>query len=554
VPFAIRGYHGDDSQFHFSSWIGLRQAWLAGDFAPGWDALANYTLGDPRFCFYPPLSLWLGASLSTILPFNLAPAAFVWLALVMSGLSMHVASKSIVGSRYRSLAALLYMASPYVLMAAITRFAAAELLVLAWMPLIVLHFLRATASYNRRSTLLLACLLALSWLTNIPASIVLTYVLLFVAVIAAVQQRSSKALLPFLIAESIALLAAAFSLAPAFFESQWITTSALLHQNFREYFVFGSISSFQRMHFELGLWVISFAEVAVIVTSIVSRERLAYHQYRLLYELAAIAFLFELPLATVCWLYLPELRFVQFPFRFLSVLGAVLPLIVIGNGIDRKVMNTSCGLMALLALLPLIFYLRINPDTPSDLPDLSSEIRLGYSGTAEYTPVGAVTRNTPIALTPVSVASDFANSRCTLSDLSNGPRLKLISVEAESLCHVRFATYFYPYWEAKDEGGKSFQTSRDDAGLLVVAVPRGQHTIQVRFHAHSPARIISMAISAVAALFLVIGLLKYSWKSTSEPHVGNALSALARREEKAAVPTLYAVAIELPTPRPEAQI
>jgi len=523
LPFAMRGYRGDDFQFHFSSWTGLRQAWLAGDFMPGWDGLANYTLGDPRFCFYPPLSLWLGALLSTILPIGLAPAAFVCLALVLSALSMYAASESLEEKRDRSLAAILYMVSPYLLVTAITRFAVAELLVLAWLPLIVLYFVRATTNRDRLSTLLLGFLLALTWLTNLPASLVLAYVLFFVTVIASIHQRSAKALIHFLAAESIAILISAFYLVPAFFEKRWITTSALLHHNFRDYFIFGSISSLHRRLFELGFWLITTVEIAVVVACVVSRGRKADSRHRLLYELAAVAFLFELPVTAVLWLYLPELRFVQFPFRFLSIIGAVLPLIVLGGRVNRKLVITACGLTALLALLPLASYLRIAPVASMGLPDHAAIIQQGYPGTEEYTPTGAVTLNSPVALAPVSVANDSPGARCKLASLSNGPRLKLISVDTDSLCRVRFATYFYPYWQAEDETGNVLQTSRDDAGLLVVAVPKGRHTVQIRFHVYSAVRMNSMAVSLFAFLTLLLGLWKYSRSDAPKSHTGDTL-------------------------------
>ena len=548
LPFALRGYHGDDSQFHFTSWIGLRQAWIAGSFAPGWDALANYTLGDPRFCFYPPISIFLGALLSTTLPFKLAPVAFVWIALVIGGLSMYAASESIVEGRYRSWAAILYMVSPYVLMAAITRFAVAELLVLAWLPLIVQHFLRTTVNDNRQSTLWLACLLALSWLTNLPASIVLAYVLLFVAILAAVRRRSPRAVLQFFIAESIAILVAAFYLVPAFFEKQWITTSALLHQDFRNFFVFGRISGFQRMNFELGLWAISCAEVAVIAISLVTRGRAKDSRGRLLYELAAVAFLFEIPLSIVFWWYLPGLRFVQFPFRFLSVLGVAVPLTVMAKGFNPRVMGASCGVLAALALLPLIFYLRINKIVPSSLPDLSGAISHGYPGTEEYTPTGAVTRLAPVTLAPVTWSDNSQGAQCNLLSYSNGARLKLVSVNAESVCRVRFATYFYPYWEATDEAGTRLQTSRDDAGLLVVSVPKGQHSVQVRFHAHSLVRTIAFGISALTILSLILGLWKGSLGGTPGARAEQASQSHAPKAEHATIGMPDALAFHLPHP------
>ncbi len=509
VPFALRGYRGDDFQFHFSSWMGLRQAWLSGEVAPGWDGLANYPYGDPRFCFYPPISLWLGTLLSTILPPVVAPAVFVWLALMLSGVCMLVASQSVIGAKNKYLAALLYMASPYLLITAITRFAAAELLVLAWLPLIVLYFLHTLGRRGKRATLLLGLLLALTWLTNIPASIALAYLLLFAAMIASIRRRNVWALVRFLAAEGIAILASAFYLVPAFVEKKWITTDALLHQDFRDYFIFGPLSRIHRVHFELGIWIISCVEVAAVAGCLLGRGRAAKQHSRMLYLIAIIAFLFQLPLSAVLWHRLPELRFVQFPFRFLATIGVVLPLVALGTGIRPWLMKTACALTVALAMLPVIFYLRIAPASYSATMDYLAALQHGYPGTEEYVPVGTKLPSSPLALMPVGVVGDSRGSQCSVNALPGGPRFRLVAVSAGALCRLRFPVYFYPYWEAMDETGAKLITSRDDAGLLIVEVPKGQHTVRVRFHVYSLIRIVSVAASFAVFLYFLLEFLRF---------------------------------------------
>lgn len=509
LPFALRGYRGDDFQFHFSSWVGLRQAWLSGAYTPGWDGLANYKLGDPRFCFYPPLSLCLGALLTTILPLRFAPAAFVWLALVLSALCMYAACGSFIEGRKRYLAALLYMASPYLLLTAITRFAVAELLAMAWLPFVLLYFERATLDHDKQSTLLLGCMLALTWLTNIPASIALAYVLLFAALIATLRQRSVNALFHFATSELVAILAAGFYLVPAFVERKWITADALLKQDFRDHFVFGPFSRLHRVHFDLGLWIICCVEVAIAAACILSWRGVTDHHRRSLYDIVAISFFFQLPLSAALWLYLPELRYVQFPFRFLSVIGAVLPLILLGKSISPALMKGACVLMGMLAFLPIIFYMRIAPLPSTSLPNYSAFIQNGYPGTPEYTPAGALTQTSPPEISPVTVASG-PEAQCQVSSLPGHAQLKQASVDASGLCHVQFATYFYPYWVATDENGKRLQTLRDNAGLLIVEIPKGQHIIHVSFDDYSWVRVISIAVSFASILYFLIELWRLS--------------------------------------------
>lgn len=503
IPFALRGYHGDDSQFHFDSWIAMRQAWLAGNIAPGWDDLANYKLGDPRFCFYPPLSILLGAALCSVLPLQLAPAAFVWLALVLGACSMYVASRPVLGVRWAAPAALLYMLGPYTLLCAITRFAAAELLLLSLLPLIILQFLRASVDFNRRSILLLGGLLGLGWLANLPASIVQVYALLPTAGLVSIHKRSLKPLLTTLVAELAGILLAAFALLPAYFERKWITTSALLHQDFRDYFLFYSASGFHRLHFSLGLWTIGGVELALIVTAALILRGPSDPYRRTLLEMVAIAFLFALPITTVLWIYAPGLRFVQFPFRFLAIIGVILPMIALGENLSRTFSRAAFVTVAVLALLPLIFYLRINPSLPSTLPDVSLIQRIGHPGTEEYTPSAAATRISPIRL-PALVAKGSPGSTCGASLIKPG-RLQ-VAVSASGDCYVQLATYFYPYWEAIDESGNRLKTSSGESGILVVAAPPGTHRIQIIFRAVSGLRRFSRGLSLLTLLLLLVAL------------------------------------------------
>lgn len=76
IPYLLFGYRGQDFLFHLHSWSDLHIAWRSGSYYPGWATHANYTLGDPRFLYYPPVSFLLGAALSACLLW-LSPVAYI---------------------------------------------------------------------------------------------------------------------------------------------------------------------------------------------------------------------------------------------------------------------------------------------------------------------------------------------------------------------------------------------------------------------------------------------------------------------------------------------
>ena len=59
----VCGYGGQDFDFHVPSWLELHRAWAAHEWRLGWAAGAQYGFGEPRFPFYPPLSLLLRGEL-----------------------------------------------------------------------------------------------------------------------------------------------------------------------------------------------------------------------------------------------------------------------------------------------------------------------------------------------------------------------------------------------------------------------------------------------------------------------------------------------------------
>ena len=520
LPFAALGYGGHDFGFHVSSWIEVRDAWLAHT-VPGWSEGANFTLGDPHFCFYPPLSFALGGLLALLLPLRIVPAVYVWIAVFLSGLSMYYASKSFVAPRERLTAAALYMFNPYLLTTAIMRFAAAELLVQALLPLTVLALYHCLWLRKTRALLFLGGLLGIGWITNVPASIVMLYGFVAVAAAVAWDQRSTAPMLRLLFAEALAGALAAFYLAPVWIEQKWINRADLVRYEPKRGLLFmPQTTSSDVSVINYMCWIFALVGIAVIAASLRKRSSDVSPSpaARAWVYLAAVSFFFQLPLAIPLWNYLPELRASEFPFRFMPLLGVAVPLILLSQA-ARNLRLPAYALLALLATTPFLGAIRVHYLARSvaylrrpDIDTLASQwARDGFPGIPENVPVGVSAPTAPVHLAPVS---SYSNCTAALSSMKVGART--VATNSSAPCHLRLAVFFYPWWEATDESGSPLPLARDSDGLIAISVPPGSHTVHVLFRPHSRTRTWSAMVSLTTLLLVVCSLALFPRKDDPE--------------------------------------
>jgi hypothetical protein len=510
VPQILFGYGGHDFRQHVPSWMELRDLWGAGQFHAGWAPLANFTLGDLRFSYYPPVSFMIGAGLAMLLPFKLVPAAYVWLTFMGCGLAMYYASRDFVAPEDRWKAAVLYMASPYLLTTSLVRFAAAEAMTLTWLPFVFLYLYRAVWTRDRRATLLLGCLLGVTWLTNVPASIVLLYALLPAVFVLAVIQRSLRPLLALFFAECIAAGLAAFYLAPTWFEQEWIHRDEVLRDNYATNFLFTPLSHVILVLFVLAIWLYLCVSVALVAFYAWAGRRdiedksQTQPQIRTWLTVTLVCFFFNLPISAILWKYLPELRFADFPFRFMAPVGVMVPLMLLARSTPKRWRVPSYVLLGVLALLPIREY-RAAKSALVNLKEVLPEWRhQGYRGWPEFVPAEATRPLDPPAFPAASAASGANTPQCTAAVQSSHDIHKVLVTQAAAPCQIRVAQFFYSYWRATDESGNVLPTSRDPYGLLLIQVPAGQHTIQLAFVAASTARSVSIAVSILTLLVILL--------------------------------------------------
>src|SRR6266403_557014 len=336
-PFFKHGTaSGHDVAFHMASWLDAAGQWKEGTIFPRWTEWANFGFGEPRFIFYPTLSWLFGAFLGTILPWSSVAAVFIGCVQTFAGLSAYALFRRIADSRLAALlAAACFAANPYSLLIIYMRSDFAELLAIAISPLLMLAAFRLIGLVHSEESgryskiVLFAIALCAVWLSNAPAGVIATYSVAFMFLMAAVRQRSVAVLTDSACGMGLGFALAAFYLIPAVYEQRWVQISAALYggltpaDNFlyaktpdAEHDAFNRIAS--HIAVLLALWAICAALTAWRASHRVNAGNPKSNHLVVLAVLSLSAIVLMFPVTNMLWRFLPELRFVQFPWRWMS--------------------------------------------------------------------------------------------------------------------------------------------------------------------------------------------------------------------------------------------
>jgi non-canonical purine NTP pyrophosphatase (RdgB/HAM1 family) len=488
IPFFFRGTpSGHDVEFHLYSWLEVLSQWKHGIIYPRWAALANFGYGEPRFIFYPPLSWTLGAVLTAIFPWPLVASIYIWIVLVAAGVSMFLLAREWLDRRDATFAAVLYAVNPYHLVIVYWRSAFAELLASSLLPLLLLLVLRTndTEDKDRRVTLPLALLLACAWLINAPVAVMIHYSLALLLLVIAWQRRSPQVLLTGAVAVILGAALAAFYLLPAVYEQKWVDIAQAVSPGVRPPDNFLFVHTVDADHDAFN-GVISWIAVAEIILTLAaawfartwaSRNRLPWY---LLVTWTAVCAVLMLKVSGPLWNILPELRFMQFPWRFLLCLGIPFSLLTV-LGVRRWAARTAIY-VAMLCVIAFVWHNFQPPwwDHAADLREIQENMATGKGseGTDEYTPVGADFSLLDKDARRVTVDGP---AHAAIHVLDWSAERKVFTAEISAPDNLAVHLFNYPAWRVEVNGRVVQAGTREGTGQMLVPVQVGANRVQIYF-------------------------------------------------------------------------
>ncbi len=536
LPLLLHGAScGQDFDFHLQSWLAVRAAWHAGLFMPHWVPGANYGAGEPRFVFYPPLSWLVGALLGLVLPWTSVPAAFMAACIAGAAAAMHTVARRFCPEPQATLASVLYALSPYLLFTGLERTAFGELLAAVWMPLLLDVLLRERLPVTRT-----AGLVAAIWYTNAPAGVMACYMILFATVWVAVRGPDRIAtLLRGGAALTLGCALAADFLLPSWYEQRWVSIARAVGPGMRvedsSLFAHTGESYHDQVLFTasciavatLGAGLLSWAVLTLTPGGSQGKQARTSH---LLGGLLLLILLLQFRASDPLWNLLPELHFLQFPWRLLlpaSVAAALLLSLALAR--VRPLLLPVLALVYAAGIVPWAAHTRYQPCDEED--NVTAQLALlqsgaGFEGTDEYTALGSdngeIQQGLPLvrllrepdadegddtaAVNPAwkSAPEAFATSEIHVELWQ--PESLLVRVRPASQAYAVLRLERFPAWQILLNGhpcGSACVTRED--GLLTVQVPGGQlSTIEGRYAVTGDVWL-GRGLSALALLTLPVG-------------------------------------------------
>jgi uncharacterized membrane protein len=519
---------GHDFEFHLQSWLDVAGQWKEGILFPRWTEWANHGFGEPRFIFYPPLSWLLGPALSAIVPWNYVPVAFIVLVQTLAGISAFVFARCLLPERASIFAAVCYTANPNALLIIYMRSDYAELLASAFFPLLFLTALQlGNILENRdisksRQSLLFALVFGAVWLSNAPAGVMATYSVVLLFAWMAIAERSWKPLLHGAGSVALGFGLAGVYLVPAAYEQRWVNIGQVLSNGLlpSQNFLYTEINDPEHTLFN---WIASSAAILTIVitgiAAIVVHRQEAEREthstekkvWRALLLLAVVGTVMMLRLSSVWWQILPKLKFVQFPWRWMSILALTFAYFLAAAVAKQRVRWVwVAAVLAVLAGTATFLVLHTWWDA-DDIATIQAGIAngSGFDGTDEYDPAGDDHYNLPAKaprawLVTAKGSSPPIEPRVTYNRWT--ARQKDLQVTVETPTRLALRLLNYPAWHVDVNRSAVLPESGPDSGYMVVELPAGQSRITARFR-RTPDRTLGgllSLLSAIAALLVAL--------------------------------------------------
>jgi hypothetical protein len=522
--FRLGNASGHDIAFHASSWLDVAGQWREGIFFPRWAEWANHGFGEPRFIFYPPLSWMLGAALSFVVPWNAVPGIFILIAQTLAGLWSFALARRFLPRSAALLGAACYAANPYALLIVYMRSDFAEQLACALMPLVLLWALELCGLLENRhgslsrATALFAVAFAAVWLSNAPAGVLASYSVALIFAWAVFAEKSLQPLWRGAGGLALGFGLASFYLLPAAYEQRWVNITQALSAGLQpsDNFLYTAINDPEHNAFN---WIASNVAVLLLVMTgiagfAVRRETVQEQRgegrknlWPVLMLSSVVAAILMIRPSSIFWAHLPKLRFLQFPWRWMAILGVAYAYFSAAAMVRKRMRWIWFVLVLVAAGGTATMLVKQAWWDSNDIPSIQEGIAndRGFEGTDEYDPVSDDHTNLPTKAARVQVLPAKESRSAPHAEVHIErwtAEEKTLRVTSREPLRVGLRLLDYPAWRVEVNGKAVKPEHAKTNGEIILPLAPGTQRITVQF-VRTTDRTLGSAISLVAALTLL---------------------------------------------------
>jgi Dolichyl-phosphate-mannose-protein mannosyltransferase len=519
-----------DGAMHYNQMRSFRDGLAAGRIFPRWESETHYGHGAPTTSFYPPGVYYLTSSFYLLL--GDWRRVLILLHLVMmiaSGAAIYWYARQTMSRGASLMAMAVYIIAPYHLLNQYQRGAIAEQMSFVWMPLILLFADRLRRDERSLPDFAILAILFAAFLYSHPPT-AYQFVLVFGTCFSiwAVKQGNWRGLGLIALSLIVGSLVAAAYFYPAIVEQPliyaedvertWPYHSSYVFDYAQKIYDRGTDQFFVRID---RIWV--FSAVAVVLTGLVllivgnhlkstDLKSIDLRSSMFLWIGAGVLAVFLMtrysyPLSRL----IPKIEIGVFSWRMLSLASLAVALLAglcwqaaidqIGKRrLPSLILCAASSWLFLAAAIAVSAWYVV-------MPMYRVEAFKPIPGHYNYATLPrGVPRDVP-KMEPAQLASGAGSVKVELWQ----PELRRVRVETDRADRLQFRTSNYPGWTALVDG-KVTEIKTGDAGMIVIDLPAGEHSITLDYRLTTIRRV-SVWITLISSLLLFSLVVIAKWKS-----------------------------------------
>ncbi len=517
-PLFVSGYFSHHDNLQVIRIFEMRKCFDDLQIPCRWVPDMGYGNGYPIFNFYGVLPYYIGGIASFILGYIGAAKLLFFLPLVLAGVGMYLLSKELFGKIPGAVGGVLYLFAPYRGLDAYVRGAIGESFGLAVVPFVFYFFLKLSKLRTKKYFILATLTMFLFLITHNIMILLFTPIIL-VWIVLLLHQENWKGLKILFLSLVLAFGLSAFFLLPAFLEKNLVQTESLIRGplDFRNQFVKVSQLFIERswnysgsnpqspntISYQIG-WPHWILVVCALLMFILSKKKKNILLLSFLFLVFGLGVFMTHNKSAPVWELIKILAFVQFPWRFLSIVifsSSLLGAFFVYVWEGKKTIVISTVIVVLTVILnwqyfkPEHFYFNLTDTNILSGQNFTDQQK---GALLDYLPKTALE---PRELAPQNpyVVSGEAEVRY-FEKRSSSWNFKSV-VETESKLEV--PVFDFPGWKVFVNNKEIPHTNDNVLGRIEIALPPGEFSVRGKF-SNTPIRTLANTISIFSFSVLIL--------------------------------------------------